>query len=112
MKSERVLRVTLFLIVAELLLGGLAAALNRTLVEMPAWHPLGAGALATFSRMADLGNGEIMYPLVGIGGPASILLALPLLLRRPDGGLWPADCSYHAESASHRRRSCSAAASL
>jgi hypothetical protein len=58
MQSERVLRAVLFLIVAELLLGGLAAALNRTLVEMPAWHHLGAGAWATFSRMADLGNGE------------------------------------------------------
>jgi hypothetical protein len=75
MKRERVLRVTLFLIVAELLLGGLAAALNRTLVEMPAWRQLGAGAWATFSRMADLGNGEIIYPVVGIGGAASILAA-------------------------------------
>lgn len=86
MKSERVLRVTLFLIVAELLLGGLAAALNRTLVEMPAWHHLGAGAWATFSRMADLGNGEIMYPLVGIGGTASILaaaIAFRFSSRRP-----------------------------
>jgi len=75
MKPERVLRVTLFLILADLLLGGLAAALNRTLVEMPAWHRLGAEAWATFSRMADLGNGEILYPLVGIGGTASILAA-------------------------------------
>jgi hypothetical protein len=86
MKREKVLRVTLFLILAELLLGGLAAALNRTLVEMPAWHHLGAGAWATFSRMADLGNGEIMYPLAGIGGTASILaaaIAFRFSSRRP-----------------------------
>jgi hypothetical protein len=86
MNSERVSRVTLFLIVAELLLGGLAGALNRTLVEMPAWHHLGAGAWATFSRTADLGNGEILYPLVGIGGTVSILaaaIAFRFSSRRP-----------------------------
>ena len=75
MKSERVLRLTLILVAAELLLGGLAAALNRTLVEMPAWRLLGAGAWATFSRQADLGNGAIVYPIVGIAGAASILAA-------------------------------------
>jgi hypothetical protein len=86
MKSERVLRITLFLIVVELVLGGLAAALNRTLVEMPAWRHLGPLAWAAFSRMADLGNGEIVYPLVGIGGTASILaaaIAFRLSSRRP-----------------------------
>lgn len=75
MKNERVLRVMLFLIVADMLLGGIAAALNRTLVEMPAWQHLGPEAWATFSRMADLGNGEILYPLVGIGGTLSVLAA-------------------------------------
>jgi hypothetical protein len=75
MNSEKMLRAALFLILVDLLLGGITAALNRTLVEMPAWHRLGAGAWATFSRMADLGNGEILYPLVGIGGTASILAA-------------------------------------
>jgi hypothetical protein len=86
MKNESLLRATLFLILADLLLGGLAAALNRTLVEMPAWHHLGAGAWATFSRMADLGNGEVLYPLVGIGGTASILaaaIAFRFSSRRP-----------------------------
>ena len=86
MKNERVLRLTLFLILVELLLGGLAAALNRTLVEMPAWHHLGAGAWAAFSRLADLGNGKILYPLAGIGGTASILaaaIAFRFSSRRP-----------------------------
>lgn len=86
MKTERVLRVTVLLIIADMLLGGIAAALNRTLVEMPAWHHLGPGAWATFSRMADLGNGEILYPLVGIGGTVSILaaaIAFRLSSRRP-----------------------------
>lgn len=75
MEREKVLRVTLILIVIELILEGVSAALNRTLVEMPAWHHLGAEAWATFSRLADLGNGEILYPLIGIGGTAAILAA-------------------------------------
>ena len=53
---------------------------------MPAWRHLGAGAWAAFSRMADLGNGEILYPLVGIGGTVSILaaaIAFRLSPRRP-----------------------------
>ena len=122
MKSERVLRAVLFLIVAELLLGGLAAALNRTLVEMPAWHHLGAGAWATFSRMADLGNGETSvsarghrWNCIDLGGCNRLSLQFKkTLVRGPpslwgcsDGGLWLADydssCSHHAESASNRQ---------
>ena len=86
MKSKTVLRVMLFLILADLLLGGIASTLNRTLVEMPAWRHLGPGAWAAFSRMADLGNGEILYPVVGIGGTASILaatIAFRFSSRRP-----------------------------
>jgi hypothetical protein len=75
MRTETALRTSLFLIVAALLLGSLADSLARTLVEMPAWRHLGAEAWAAFSRRADLGNGEVMYPLVGIGGTVLILAA-------------------------------------
>src|SRR5262249_54628191 len=63
-----------------------ADSLNRTLVEMPAWRHLGVEAWAAFSRGADLGNGKIIYPLVGIGGTVLILAAaitFRLSPRRP-----------------------------
>lgn len=86
MKSEKMLRASLVLLVVALLLGSVADSLARTLVEMPAWRHLGAEAWATFSRRADLGNGEIMYPLAGIGGTVLILAAafvFRLSPRRP-----------------------------
>jgi hypothetical protein len=86
MKSEKMLRVVLLLIVAGQVLGTIADSLNRTLVEMPAWRHLGAEAWAAFSRSADLGSGEILYPLAGIGGTVLILaaaIAFRLSPRRP-----------------------------
>jgi hypothetical protein len=86
MKSEKLLRIVLVLIVAGQLLGTIADSLARTLVEMPAWRHLGPEAWAAFSRSADLGNGRIMYPLVGIGGTLLILaaaIAFRLSPRRP-----------------------------
>ena len=86
MKTEKLLRIALVLIVAGQLLGAIADSLARTLVEMPAWRRLGPEAWAAFSRNADLGNGRIMYPLVGIGGTLLILaaaIAFRLSPRRP-----------------------------
>lgn len=56
-------------------LGTVADSLNRTLVEMPAWRLIGAEDWAAFSLRADLGNGEILDPLAGIGGTVLILAA-------------------------------------
>jgi hypothetical protein len=86
MKTEKLLRLTLVLIVAGQLLGTIADSLARTLVEMPAWRHLGPQAWAAFSRNADLGNGRIIYPLAGIGGTLLILaaaIAFRLSSRRP-----------------------------
>ena len=86
MKNHRLLRVTLYLIIVGQLLGTVADSLNRTLVDMPAWRHLGAEAWATFSLRADLGNGEILYPFIGIGGTVLILaaaVAFRLCPRRP-----------------------------
>jgi hypothetical protein len=86
MRSEKMLRIALLLIVVGQLMGTVADNLNRTLVEMPAWRHLGAEAWAAFSRRADLGNGHVMYPLVGIGGTVLILaaaIAFRLSPRRP-----------------------------
>jgi hypothetical protein len=49
------------------LLGGLS--LDRSLVALPAWRRVGVRGWAAFSRHADLGNGLVLYPLLGIGGP-------------------------------------------
>ncbi len=45
MKTEKLLRIALVLIVAGQLLGAIADSLARTLVEMPAWRHLGARGL-------------------------------------------------------------------
>ena len=87
MKSEKMLRIVLSLIVAGQLLGTIADSLSRTLVEMPAWRHLGAEAWATFSRSADLGNGKIMYPLAGIGGTV-LILAAAIAFRLSPGRPW------------------------
>ena len=83
MRTETARRTSLFLIVVALLLGSVADSLARTLVEMPAWRQLGAEAWAAFSRRADLGNGEIMYPLAGIGGTLLILAAAIVFRLNP-----------------------------
>lgn len=86
MKRDKMLCTALLLIVVAQLLETVADTLNRTLVEMPAWRQVGTQAWATFSRRADLGNGEVMYPLIGIGGTVLILaaaIAFRLGPRRP-----------------------------
>ncbi len=75
MKTRTAWGITLGLIVADQVLGAVIDNLNRTLVEMPAWKHLGAQAWATFSRLADLGNGSILYPLAGIGSLVLVLAA-------------------------------------
>jgi hypothetical protein len=68
-------RVALGCIVTALLIGAVGDNLNRTIVEMPAWRTLGATAWAAFSRLADLGNGRIIYPVAGIGSMVLVLAA-------------------------------------
>jgi len=86
MDDRKPLRIAFWLIVTSLLLGSLAGGFNRTLVEMPAWRHLGPEAWAAFSRLADLGNGKIIYPVAGIGGTVLTLaaaIAFRFSRRRP-----------------------------
>ena len=63
------------LFMAAFLGGSNFTALNRTLIEMPAWQHLGASTWAAFSQRADLGPGLILYPFEAIGNTVFILLA-------------------------------------
>jgi hypothetical protein len=90
MSGSHALRIALWLIVASLVLGTLAGGLNRTLVEMPAWHQLGPEAWAAFSRLADLGNGKILYPAAGIGGALFTLAAAVAFRCSPLRPFWGA----------------------
>jgi hypothetical protein len=56
------------LLIATTAVGGLMGSLlDRIVVATPAWQHLGAQAWAAYSRHADLGNGQILYPLGYIG---------------------------------------------
>ena len=59
---------------------GLLAGLNTdtALVKLPARRRIGAVAYATFARGNDLGNGLVVYPLLGIGAALLTLLATAL----------------------------------
>jgi hypothetical protein len=67
------------LVVASTALGGILAggSLDRSAVQLPAWRRVGPVPWATYSREADLRNGLIWYPLLGLGAPLlSIAAAL------------------------------------
>ena len=74
-KGRDAWRLALGCIVTALVIGAVGDNLNRTIVEMPAWRTLGATAWAAFSRLADLGNGRIIYPVAGIGSTILVLAA-------------------------------------
>ncbi|MBA2681583.1 MAG: DUF1772 domain-containing protein [Ktedonobacteraceae bacterium] len=59
----------LFLLVLATATNGLLAGLNvdTALVKLPARRRIGAVAYAIFARGNDLGNGLVVYPLLGIG---------------------------------------------
>jgi hypothetical protein len=61
-------------------INGLLAGLNMdtALVKLPARRRIGALAYATFARGNDLGNGLVLYPLLGIGAALLTLLATAL----------------------------------
>jgi hypothetical protein len=59
---------------------GLLAGLNvdTALVKLPARRRIGAVAYAAFARGNDLGNGLVVYPLLGVGAVLLTLLATVL----------------------------------
>ena len=61
-------------------MNGLLSGLNvdTALVKLPARRRIGAVAYATFARGNDLGNGLVVYPLLGVGAALLTLLATAL----------------------------------
>jgi len=56
--------------------GGLSGLnVDTALVKLPARRRIGAVAYATFARGNDLGNGLVVYPLLGIGAALLTVLA-------------------------------------
>ena len=71
------MNLVMFLIALAVLINGLLAGLNvdTALVKLPARKRIGALAYATFARGNDLGNGLVVYPLLGIGAVLFTVLA-------------------------------------
>lgn len=66
-QAVRRLTVAEALVVATVVVGGLfGSLLDRALVATVAWRDLGVVAWADYSRHADLGPGEVVYPVGGI----------------------------------------------
>ena len=65
------------LIILATAMNGLLSGLNvdTALVKLPARRRIGAVAYATFARGNDLGNGLIVYPLLGVGAALLTVLA-------------------------------------
>jgi hypothetical protein len=61
--------VTRSLVAAATALGGIATgtSFDKSIVQLSAWNRVGAEPWATYSREADLRNGLIWYPAMGIG---------------------------------------------
>ncbi|HEV2579253.1 MAG TPA: hypothetical protein VGT44_00255 [Ktedonobacteraceae bacterium] len=61
-------------------INGLLSGLNldTALVKLPARRRIGAVAYATFARGNDLGNGLVVYPLLGVGAALLTVLATAL----------------------------------
>lgn len=87
------LDLTLILILAATVATGLlaGASLDKAIVQLPARHRMGVVGFAAFSRANDLGNGLIVYPVIGIGAALlTIIAALAVVLRgTPLTHAWP-----------------------
>ena len=58
--------ITRGLVLAAIVVSGLfGSLLDRATVATPAWRHLGVGAWADYSRHADLGTGNLVYPIGG-----------------------------------------------
>jgi hypothetical protein len=85
-------RTTLMLVTSAALVNGLLAGGNvdRLLVATPALEEVGLNAWADFSRAADLGHGQILYPLLALGSTVLAVVAAVIFVwerRTPSAAL-------------------------
>ena len=74
--------IVIFVLSATLADGLLAGGdVDRWLVGMPAWQAVGVAGWANYSRLADLGNGFVLYPILAIGGTLLSLAAAVIFVR-------------------------------
>ena len=73
------LAVTLTALLNGLLTGG---NVDRLLVATPAWQAVGLNGWADFSRAADLGHGQVVYPLMALGSTALAALAAVIVVSK------------------------------
>lgn len=74
------MNLVMFLMASASAINGLLAGLNTdtALVKLPARRRIGASSYATFARGNDLGNGRVVYPLLGVGAALLTVLATAL----------------------------------
>jgi len=116
--------VVIFIFSATLANGLLAGGdVDRWLVGMPAWQSVGVLGWAKYSRLADLGSGFVLYPLLAIGGTLLSLAAAATFMRQAKHERFVAipvyaaaalavagllmtvkGCSFHVESAPYWKR--------
>ena len=92
-KQKKIYPILGLLILATIINGLLAGGnVDRSLVAMPAWQQTGIVAWANFSRHADLGSGQLLYPVMAIGGTlltVIVSILLPLVGIRSKSLLFP-----------------------
>ena len=114
-----VVNLTLILTVAATLVTGLlaGASLDKAVVQLPARRRMGVIAFAAFSRANDLGNGLILYPMIGIAAALLTIAAAAVAFigGTPSMQAWPLYVSallalLHSGTTARPPRTCSGCA--
>jgi hypothetical protein len=95
---------TMALLIASLAANGLltGATLDQAIKQLPARKTIGATAYSDYSRAADLGNGLIWYPVLGVGTAAlSVVTGAVGLAQHASGGQQAALIALIAGSVAH-----------
>jgi hypothetical protein len=82
--NAKTIKWTLTLIMVAAFTNGLPTGgnIDRLLVATPAGERVGLDGWADFSRFADLGNGQFVYPLMALGSTALVVLAAILFISK------------------------------
>lgn len=80
MRKRTLLLITIAGFTNGLLAGG---NVDRLLVATPAWEDIGLKSWADFSRVADLGHGQIFYPVMALGSTTLAVLAAIIVIWKP-----------------------------